>query len=249
MLRLLATLGMTTAEFSHETGMTFDAFRFDFDRVFAAAVQANGNDAGFLERAERARGMLARLETLTSYLNSLASSRSARDIRPVSLSKVVEDFNKGIRLQARTQDTEIIVEMPEYDPLYTSPLHEAEVASILLNLYTNSVKAMKRSGKERKLKIGVNRLEQERVVRLLFSDTGDGIAQENRDRIFDAFFTTSIASPGLAKDSEHAKGTGLGLWIVNQIVSNAGGEISVIDPEFGFSNTFEILLPKENDEG
>jgi signal transduction histidine kinase len=67
--------------------------------------------------------------------------------------------------------------------------------------------------------------------------------------VFDAFFTTRIAAPGLSGDNEHVKGTGLGLWIVSQIVSNVGGEISVIDPEPGFATTFEILIPKEKDNG
>lgn len=247
MLRFLATLGMTTAEFSHETGMTFDAFRFDFDQVFATAIEAKSRDDLFLQRAERARRMLSRLETLTSYLNSLASSRSARDIRSVSLSKVVEDFAKGIKLQADSQNIEINLVVPHYDPLYTVPMHEAEIASLLLNLYTNSVKAMKRNGALRKILIRAERDDIERIVKVRFSDTGDGIPVGNRERIFDAFFTTRVSPPGLANEYEHAKGTGLGLWIVAQIVSNAGGEVAVYDSDPGYSTTIEISLPKEDE--
>ena len=249
MLRLLATLGMTTAEFSHETGMTFDAFRFDFEEVFGIAIKARSEDKEFLERAERAHSMLARLDTLTSYLNTLASSRSTRDVHPVSLSKVLEYFEKGIRLQASTQSIELTIELPEFDPLYTRPMHEAEIASILLNLYTNAVKAVKRAGGERRISIIADRLVQESMVRLKFMDTGDGISLDNREKIFDAFFTTRVASPGAATDVEHAKGTGLGLWIVSQIVSNADGEIAVTDAdtEAGYKTCFEVLLPEEDE--
>jgi signal transduction histidine kinase len=247
MLRFLATLGMTTAEFSHETGMTFDAFKFDFDQVFITALEAKSSDSAFVGRAERARRMLARLDTLTSYLNSLASSRSAREIRAVSLSKVVEDFAKGIKLQAETQNIDIKIDLPDYDPLYTTPMHEAEIASLLLNLYTNSVKAMKRSGASRKILIKSVRDCDDNSVKIIFSDTGDGIPVQNRDRVFDAFFTTRVSSPGLSSEHEHAKGTGLGLWIVSQIVSNAGGEILVADPQEGFSTTIEVSLPREED--
>jgi signal transduction histidine kinase len=248
MLRLLATLGMTTAEFSHETGMTFDAFRFDFERVFKAAIDAQSNDPIFLAKAARARAMLARLDTLTSYLNTLASSRSTRDVRPVSLSKVVEEFEKGIRLQAQTQGIDLVVNVPEFDPLYTRPMHEAEIASILLNLYTNAVKAVKRNKADRRVSIRVELADDEASVRLLFSDSGDGIPVHNRERIFDAFFTTRIGSPGSADDVEHTKGTGLGLWIVHQIVANAGGQIAVVDAEDGFATTLELILPKENED-
>jgi len=98
MLRFLATLGMTTSEFSHETGMTFDAFRLDFKRVFEVAVQARLNDHAFGDQAARAQAMLNRLDTLTSYLNALAAARSLRGMRPVSLSKAVETLRTRNRL-------------------------------------------------------------------------------------------------------------------------------------------------------
>jgi signal transduction histidine kinase len=248
MLRFLATLGMTTSEFSHETGMTFDAFRLDFKRVFEVAVQARFNDQAFADQAARAQGMLNRLDTLTSYLSALAAARSLRGMRPVSLSKAVETFEYGISAQAKSQEIALRIETPPYDALYTRPMHEAEVASILLNFYTNAVKAMKRSRNQREILIVSDRIGGiEPQVRLRFSDTGDGIADENRERIFDAFFTTRTAPPAGAPDAEHASGTGLGLWIVSQIVTNAGGEVSLAEPPSGYSTCFEVLLPPESE--
>jgi signal transduction histidine kinase len=248
MLRFLATLGMTTSEFSHETGMTFDAFRLDFERVFDASAQARSNDLTFADQAARARAMLNRLDTLTSYLNALAAARSLRNMGPVSLSKIVERFKLGICAQARSQEIELIIDTPPYDGLFTLPMHEAELASILLNFYTNSIKAMKRSKKKRRILIVADRADDlEPRVRIRFSDTGDGIPDENRDRIFDAFFTTRTAPPAGAPDTEHASGSGLGLWIVNQIASNAGGEVSLAEPPPGFSTCFEVLLPPEDE--
>ena len=61
MLRLLSSLGMTTAEFSHETGMAFEAFRLDLERVFEAALSARQGDEKFLTLATRAREALVRL--------------------------------------------------------------------------------------------------------------------------------------------------------------------------------------------
>ena len=153
MLRFLATLGMTTSEFSHETGMTFDAFRLDFECVFDVAVRARSNDLEFGDQAARAQAMLNRLDTLTSYLNALAAARTLRSIRPVSLSKTVDRFERGISAQAKSQEIELTIETPPYDGLFTRPMHEAELASILLNFYTNAVKAMKRSKNRRQILI------------------------------------------------------------------------------------------------
>jgi signal transduction histidine kinase len=248
MLRFLATLGMTTSEFSHETGMTFDAFRLDFKCVFDAAAQARSNDPTFKDQAARAQAMLNRLDTLTSYLNALAAARSLRSIRPVSLSKTVDRFKRGIGAQAKSQEIEVTIDTPAYDGLFTRPMHEAELASILLNFYTNSVKAMKRSKNRRKILVVADRTDDlDPRVRIRFSDTGDGIPSENRDRIFDAFFTTRIAPPAGASDTEHASGSGLGLWIVSQIASNAGGEVLLAEPPPGFSTCFEVLLPPEEE--
>lgn len=245
MLRFLATLGMTTAEFSHETGMTFDAFRLDFDAVFEAAAQAGREDTALRERSERARGMLERLDTLTSYLNSLAAARSAREMRPVSVKALVKRFEKGVSVQAKTQHIELRVEVPPLDPLYTRPLHEAELASVLLNFYTNSVKAMKRAKGTRKILIVAAR--ENGKLSLRFSDTGDGVPSDLKDRLFDPFFTTRIAPPAGASDVEHAGGTGLGLWIVRQVAENAGGEVQIVNPAHGYSTTFELVLPAEEE--
>ena len=250
MLRFLATLGMTTAEFSHETGMTFDAFRLDFDRVLDVALKAAEDDAQFVAQARRARSMLSRLDALTSYLNDLASARSARGIRPIGLSKTIERFYGGIRQQAESQSVSLAIEIPPYDPLFAVPMHEAELASVLLNFYTNAVKALKRSGNKRNILIIADRADEaEPYVRLRFCDTGDGIQDEYRERIFDPFFTTRAAPSGGAPDPEHARGTGLGLWIVHQIVTNVGGQVLLETPPPGFATCFEVRLPAEDENG
>jgi signal transduction histidine kinase len=244
-LRLLATLGMTASEFSHETGMTFDAFRLDFERVFDAATTANPNDKELLAQAERAKGMLNRLDTLTAYLNALAGARAVRGMRPISLSKALADFEKGMIEQARSRGITLKVVPPPYEPLFTKPMHDAEIASVLLNFYTNSVKALTRSDGRRAILLEADRVSGPERIRLRFSDTGDGVAEDIRDRVFDAFFTTRIAPPAGAADIEHATGTGLGLWIVRQIASTVGGEVHVSEPPPGYTTCFELLVPAE----
>ncbi|MBY3347703.1 ATP-binding protein [Rhizobium laguerreae] len=249
MMRLLSSLGMTTAEFSHETGMAFEAFRLDLERVFDVAVSARQNDEKFLALASRARDALVRLDTLTGYLNATVASRALREIHPVSLSKAVEDFARGIRAHAETQSTKIEIETPPLDPLYTVPMHEAELASVLLNFHTNALKAMKRTSNERKILVAADRDTDDNKVRLRFCDSGDGVPIEMRERIFEAFVTRQSAPTSSAPDNEHAQGTGLGLWIVEQIATNAGGSVAVVDPPKGYSTCFELLLPEESDNG
>ncbi len=243
MLRFLATLGMTVTEFSHETGMSFEAFRLDFDAVFSRAETAGPVDEAFERKLERARSILVRLDTLTGYLNSLASARSARSMATQSLSEAVEAFRAGVEEQASSQQVSLETSIPEFDPLFTSPMHPADLASVLLNLYTNAVKALKRSGNERRILVSADRKGRRGQVRLRFQDTGTGIPVENRDRIFDAFFTTSQAPQANASHEEHARGSGLGLWIVAQVVEYVGGIAEVVEPDAGYSTCIQIEIP------
>ncbi len=69
-------------------------------------------------------------------------------------------------------------------------------------------------------------------IELSFSDNCGGIAPENIDKIFEPFFTTK----------PKGQGTGLGLCIVQSIVSRAGGKIRV-ESKFGEGSTFFVTLP------
>lgn len=78
-------------------------------------------------------------------------------------------------------------------------------------------------------------LEDERYVRIDFSDHGAGISEENMAKIFEPFFTTK------------ARGTGLGLAITKQIIDMHQGEI-FIDSEIGKGTTVSIRLPLVREE-
>jgi signal transduction histidine kinase len=246
LLRLLATLGLTTSEFSHETGMTFEAVRMDFASVFEAALQAKVGDNAFAEQAERANAMLGRLDALTAYLNELASARSVRQLSAISVSKAIADFAIGVRQLAEKAGITLEIDTPEYDPLYTRPMHSAEVASVLLNFFSNSLKALRRIEGARSIAVRAEREGDSQIV-IRFSDSGDGIPEGNREKVFDLFFTTRVAAPATASAAEQYSGTGLGLWIVHQIVSKAGGDIEVVDPPAGFATCLEVRLPAEEE--
>ncbi|WP_422056487.1 sensor histidine kinase [Sphingomonas sp.] len=247
LLRLLATLGLTTSEFSHETGMTFEAVRMDFQSVFEAALAARAGDDEFAGQAERANAMLSRLDALTAYLNELASARSVRELSPVSVSKAIGEFEIGVKKLAEKAGIDLTIDTPEYDPLYTRPMHAAEVSSVLLNFFSNSLKALRRTEGARCIHVAAGRGVGGQIL-IRFNDTGDGIPVESREKVFDLFFTTRIAAPADASNAEQFSGTGLGLWIVHQIVSKAGGDAEVGEPDVGFTTCLEVRLPAEEED-
>lgn len=104
-----------------------------------------------------------------------------------------------------------------------------ELQQVILNLLLNAADATPDDGHGR-IDLSVTS-EPEEVV-LTVTDTGAGMSPEDQDRCFDMFFTTK----------EVGEGTGLGLAVVHNIVTNHGGRIEV-QSEAGEGTTFRIHLP------
>ena len=96
-----------------------------------------------------------------------------------------------------------------------------------MNLMINAIEAMPEGGT---LTIRTMYQEDPAAVVLQVTDTGDGILEEDRDRIFDPFFTRK------------SEGTGLGLSISRQILEKHGAYIEM-DTEVGAGTTFRIIFP------
>jgi signal transduction histidine kinase len=106
-----------------------------------------------------------------------------------------------------------------------------QIRRAMLNIIRNAIEAMPKGGT---LRIWTE--EKGRRVYVHIEDTGIGIPEDEIKKIFDPFFTT--------KDF----GTGLGLAVVQQIVSEHGGEIFCTS-KVGQGTTFTIVLPLDEAKG
>jgi CheY-like chemotaxis protein len=102
----------------------------------------------------------------------------------------------------------------------------SELREVFVNLVVNAIDAMPAGGR-----LDVSCRRRGERLRLLFRDTGTGMAEEVRARIFEPFFTTK----GL-------QGTGLGLFVSYGIVERHGGHISAVSQP-GRGTAFTIDLP------
>jgi two-component system sensor histidine kinase PilS (NtrC family) len=103
-----------------------------------------------------------------------------------------------------------------------------QLKQVFWNLGINAIDAI--AGKGR---ITISTEKKDSTVEIEFRDTGSGIMNNDRDRIFYPFFTTK------------EKGTGLGLSIAQRIIEEHGGKIQVESPGGGLGTVFKVILPKE----
>jgi len=242
LLRVLAGLGLTMAEFIHEIKNYVHSFGADIDSLSEYAKSNNKimniiNGLNFNYNA---------FSSYTSYFDKIISRNVSREIEPIEIRDAVNDFLDVIKQDKIKTGIEIL--KPDYNgyDLYTTPMHPSEIASILFNFYTNSKKAIKKSKNRGRILMRAGK--QNKIIYIEFHDNGIGIPKENRDKIFDAFFTTSSPAGHTAKYLEEILGTGLGLKIVRDIVNSYGGEIFVNAPQKDFATCLRIELPAATDE-
>ncbi len=236
MLRVLAGLGLTIGEFTHEI------------KQFQPSVYGHISKLNQLELDNNARNQVDGLKVdfdnlfdYTKFFSTSISQNTNRVKEPVDLLAIVDIFQRTIKNDLAKNGIDFKVEELDYDVI-TLPMHKSEWSSILYNLYTNSRKAIKRANVEGKILVEVGTEDANTFI--LFHDNGDGIPEENRGRIFNAFFSTSTPASYSAPNEEQLVGTGLGLKIVKDIVLSYKGDIVLYLPKEGYSTCFKITIPK-----
>ena len=237
MLRVLAGLGLTIGEFTHEIKQFQPAIIGNISQLYQAGM--NEYYTNFLDRIKYD---FEGLFSYTKYFSTTISQNTSREKQPIDILEVLDRFKNTIKDDIKRSNIAFEIDPYSYTAT-TVPMHPSEWASILYNLYTNSKKAIRRKNANGKILIQVG--EDERYVMILFHDNGDGIPRENRERVFNAFFSTSTPASFNAPRDEQLVGTGLGLKIVKDIVQSYKGIIEVGVPESGYETCIKIQIPKQ----
>ena len=109
--------------------------------------------------------------------------------------------------------------------------YRSELNQVFLNILINAAHAIQDTGRRGKIAI-TSRADGE-YVEIAFADTGVGIPEEIRSKIYEPFFTTK----------EVGRGTGQGLSIAHQIVVGRHGGQLLCESTVGAGTTFRIRLP------
>jgi signal transduction histidine kinase len=150
----------------------------------------------------------------------------------IDLAKLLQDSIELIR--SRYNFDENVISLAKSNDFNT--IGDAnELQIVFTNLLDNAVKY---SDKDVKVSVELKNFD-EKNVEIRIKDNGVGIAKVQLKRIFRRFYRI----PGLS--TQKAKGTGLGLFIVQAMVKKHGGKISVESEGEGFGTVFSVRLPKK----
>jgi len=192
---------------------------------------------GIVEDAEMRRGYLRRMGTHIDALSVLIddlfelSRLEAGDIswtiEQVPLPELVGETVEAMRVQAEAKGVAVTADVPEtLKPAHANP---EKLQRVLFNLIQNAIRHTPADGS-----VVVRAESVPSGVEFEVADTGDGIAAEERERVFTAFYR------GGADAARTSPGAGLGLAVSRAIVEAHGGRIWLADASVGTRVRFSL---------
>jgi len=215
----LAALGQLSAAIAHEVNNPLGIIK-NYLAILSQSMKKTDKSWSHLKVVKEEVDRIARIvKQLLDFYQPKSETRIPTDIGFLlegTLTFVEEQFSKN--------KIRIVKKIASNLPMIEAFLDE--LRQVFLNLLMNSRDSMPKGGR---IEVSA-RLEKDRIE-IELKDTGSGIEEKDLSRIFEPFYTT--------KD----KGSGLGLWISNEIIKRHGGKIRVKNREDRKGTCFNLILP------
>jgi PAS domain S-box-containing protein len=165
-------------------------------------------------------------------LAELGIQKNSWIFEPIDLVKVIEFSCATVEPLAKEHQIQLERQLPP-EPIKISGV-EDKLNQLFDNLLTNAIKYNRQGGK-----IGVSLDQDPEYAFAHITDTGVGISHQSLEEVFTRHFQEKIRPLG------NAKGLGIGLSLVQEIVKLHQGDIQ-IESELGKGTTFTLMFPKKN---
>jgi PAS domain S-box-containing protein len=219
----------------------------DFNNIIASIL-------GFSELVRNAHARLTPVQIETYLDEVIAASHRAKDLiaQMLSFTRASRGAPQAVDVQAALQDVSRMLRAaipsaielhtrfaPDPEPVFADPV---QLQQIIINLLVNARDAIDgrghievsllRASQAAPCAACGGRIDGEHMV-LAVTDSGHGVSDEVRAQMFEMYFTTR----------EPGKGTGIGLWLVNRLIHEYDGHITV-DSAPGAGARFQIHFPR-----
>jgi signal transduction histidine kinase len=224
-LERLAAAGQTAAQFAHEVGTPLNLISGHVQLLRARLRQDEG-----AERRLQTIGM--QIERIERIVRSMLDRTrpEAIELVPLDLNALLERIFDTTAPALEARGIRLLKQLSAELPLIAGETDRLQ--QVFINLINNALDAMPGEGElivRTHVESGAEGLER---VAVEFADTGVGMAEEVRARIFDSHYTTK----------ERGRGTGLGLVVVRQVMNDHHGGIEV-ESEVGHGTRFHLWFP------
>jgi PAS domain S-box-containing protein len=219
----LAAVGRLAASIAHEVNNPLEAIK---NALYLMQTGAEGyKNTRFLEIARKETERVSHI-----IRQMLGFARRPGEVDWVDVNQLLEETL--VLLEKKMRQLRIRITKSFDDSLPRIKARADQLRQVFLNLIINAQQAIEGDGE---ILISTSRYEQalQPSIVIQLTDTGVGIAEDDLARIFDPFFSTG------------KKGTGLGLWVTQDIVRQHGGRIEV-SSEIGRGTVFSIVLQVES---
>ncbi|HIJ91627.1 MAG: DUF3365 domain-containing protein [Desulfobulbaceae bacterium] len=216
----LAALGRLAAGVAHEVNNPLGGM-LNCIKSMREAPEDSALSQRYLELIEK--GLKRIGNTVQQLLNF--GRREPLRYSPVAVDSLIKECFLLLEyaLKKITLHTELTLREKKY------PIDSGALQQVIVNIFLNAVQAMPEGGS-----LTLKSSEENGQIRLIFTDTGTGIAEEDLPKIFEPFFTTKGVG----------EGTGLGLAVTYSLVQRMQGRISVTS-KTGEGSSFIVELPVE----
>lgn len=231
-LEVMSLLGVVAGFMTHEFGVAIDHLQKSH-KLLESLSRRQPDLRGDVEKIKVS---ISSLEEFVTYSEGYIRGTSTSPDKPYPVAPRIAQMTRvfGRYAEDRGISIESTVDASTLAPGVPVSLYNG----LILNLYTNALKAVTGKLGKGDRRIAFRAWNAGELHYLEVSDTGVGIPNAMRKRVFDPLFTTTDSNR-----DPLGSGMGLGLTLVKRGVEAFGGKVEVIDPPPGFVTCFQVRLP------
>jgi two-component system NtrC family sensor kinase len=221
----LAAMGRLTSQIAHELNNPIYGIMNTLE-LLKTEIPPENKRRRILELS------LSEIQRLSEMLRNMLSFSKPEEEkrRPIKINELIEGILLVMEKQMKESNIQVETSLDPNIPEIMASTNQ--MRQVMLNIFKNAKEAMPKGGA-----LTVKTARDGDKILIHIKDTGIGIPEEIRDKVFEAFFTTK----------QKVKGVGLGLSVCYGIIKDHHGEIK-LESEEGKGTAFIITLPIESQE-
>ena len=188
------------------------------------------SDPLVLDHCKMLKGSVRKLDDfIQDILEYSKNARAEIKKQDINFDEMLRDITTNLKHMSGNHKRPVDISFEVNDP-HPFVSDKSRISILLNNLISNAIRYQNPSTDKPFVDVKINMSDTETGI--IIRDNGIGISKENHQKIFDMFY----------RISDNSVGSGLGLYIVKEVVDKLNGQIA-IESELGSGTTFNIVLP------